>query len=303
MTAFRLLFLLACCCAFFSLQSWSDTLHLRTGVQVHGVVLGEEGNRLVVRTGDRIVRIPRDSVLRIDENDKDGSFDRRAAQKALEAREQELFEQTGLTREQREEIRVLIRRLDDSDPVVRGEARRTLTVKAGDLPVFTYITEMLPSILPVYVPSALEVLVDAGGMRARDALYAHVTHLDYNVRGAALELLGVIGDEGAVETMMRGLLDHAPPVRMAACSGLAAVRAREATPLLIENLEHADLRVQNYVREALTVLWSDGETVVAFDSAEEWRQFWNENRESVPATIDIESLEPLVDEHARFEYC
>ncbi len=289
--------------ALLTMTVWSDTLYMRSGVQVHGVVLREEGNRLVVRTGGRVVRLPRDSVMKIEENNKDGSFDQEAARKALEEREKQLLEETGLTREQRQEIDALIRHLADPDPVVQGDARRRLTTMAAEKEVFEYIQNQISSWLPVHIAHILDILASAGGMHAGDTLLEHATHPDPTVRGMSIELLGIIQHKNALETMLRGLLDHEPTVRMAACAALAAIGAREATPLLIDNLQYADPGVNNYAGEALAVIWKDNDTATTLKTAEEWLQFWNAHQESVPRTIDLESLKPLVDEHARFEYC
>ena len=281
----------------------SDTLYLRSGVQVHGVVLNEEGNRLVVRTGDRIVRISSSSVVKIEENDRDGAFDHEAARKALEEREKQLLEETGLTREQRQEIDALIRHLADPDPVVQGDARRSLTTMAAAPEIFEYLKNQLPSWLPVHIAQLLDVVASAGGMRAGDTLLEYAMHPDPAVRGVSVELLGVIQHRNALEIMLRGLLDHEPVVRMAACAALAAIGAREATPMLIDNLRHANPGVNNYAAEALVVIWGDNESAAALKTAEEWLQFWHAHQESVPRTVDLESLEPLVDKDARFHYC
>lgn len=280
-----------------------DTLYLRSGIQIHGIVQHKEGEHLVVRIGDRIVRIPSDSVLRIEENDNDGSFDREAAERAVENREQELLAETGLTREQRERLNMLIRRLDASDPATRGEARRELIQQVENPKVFAYIRNRLPAILPNYLPGIFEVLAAVNPLEAQEIIREYTTHPNYVVRGSAIELLGVIHDKGSLELILRGLLDHTYLVRMSACAALATIGVHEATPLLIDNLEHADLRVGNYAHQALMIIWEQDEQAAELKTPHEWREFWDLRRDSVPITVDLETLEPLVAEDADFDYC
>lgn len=96
-------------------------------------------------------------------------------------------------------------------------------------------------------------------------------------------------------------MDPDDSVRAASCHALAFIGARSATPLLIANLDHANPRVQNASREALSRLWGAEERPVAFDTAGEWARFWQDNKSGVQGALMPGEVRPLVKEGARFE--
>ncbi len=288
----------------FSVSGVADTFFLRSGVPVHGRLVRTDETHYYVQSGEREIRLLRTDVARIEENDNDGTLDRDAIEQRLEERERELYERTGLTREERDAIQELVRLLDDNDPVTSGDARRKLTAMAEDARVFGYIESLLPAILPVYLPTLLRVLAQADSAKALVVMRDYVSYPEQNTRASAVELLGVLRDESALPLMMRGLLDHEPVVRLAACTALAAIGAKEATPLLLANYNHPDLRVESYVREALSIIWNiDDAEEQGLTSKEDWEALWNENSLDVIITVDTSTLEPLVEPGTRFHPC
>ncbi len=281
----------------------ADTIHMQSGVKFDGVVLREEGDRLVVQVDKRTVRVQKNEVATVEKNDKDGSFNREAAKQAAAERDRQITEETGLTAEERRAIDEHLRALTDPDPVVRGEAKRALLAMASEKNLFPYLEKMLVSMLPWSVPAVLSILAEVDPTAAQPIIRSFTTATEENARAAAVELLGITLDKASLSLMMRGLLDHTVVVRLAACTALAAIGAKEATPMLIDNLSHADLSVKKYAHEALSAIWSEGETKVAFDAVEEWNTFWEGQRANTPGTVDIQSLEPLVPPDTKFEYC
>lgn len=286
-----------------SASAMADTIHMKSGVRIEGKVLRTEGGRVVVQTGPRVVRLREDEIALIEENEKDGSFDREAAKRAAAARDKELTEQYGLTGEERQWIMNQIAALTNPDPVKRGEAWRALVAKAGEKDIFAFLRDTATSSLPWAVPSLLQIMAEIDPGRTRLVARILVTNPEEHARAAAVEILGLTADTDSLVLMMRGMLDHTAVVKMGACTALAAIKAKEATPLLILRLNDADLRVEKYAREALAVIWNISQEDATAKTKADWESFWLEQSPAVLVTVDLESLEPLVPPGTRFEHC
>lgn len=286
-----------------SLPLAADTITLKNNVRIHGKIENEVGEFMNVRVDNRTIRVRRDEILLVEENDNDGSFDLDAAVQKAEEEDQRLTDTLGLTSEQRDRVYRLVSLLSNPDVAKSREARNSLLAMQKDLNIVPYIEFMLPSYLPPVVLLLLEFMTEVSPDQAQPVLQQYAFFADENVRGKSLELLGVIRDKSSVELMMRGLLDHTSMVRISACKALAMVRAQEATPLLAHYFDQADLRVQNNVRQALSTLWSSADNTVSFDSQQQWLSFWQERSASVQKTVVLELLEPLVEEGTHFSGC
>jgi len=287
-----------------SLPGMADTFFLSGDVPVHGKLLRTDDNYYHISIGDRTKRIPKKSVKRIEENEKTGAFDLKAAKEKAAKRQQELTEETGLTKEQRDAIENIILKLNSDDASVVGKARRDLTEMCKEEKVYIYISNMVPTQSPVFIRELLVVLTNADSARTQPLLQQFTTYEDEFTRAKCLELLGVMRDSSSLSLMMRGMLDHEPVVRLAACTALTAIGAKEATPLLLDNFNQADLRIQNFAREALPLIWKAelGETE-PFKTLEEWKTFWDAQSPSIVKTVNIEGLEPLVPPGTRYSPC
>lgn len=281
----------------------ADTIILKNNVRIQGKVEKEVGDFVHVRVDKREIRVRRDEIFQIEENDDDGSFNLQAAVKAAEEEDQRLTEELGLDSAQRDRVYQLISLLSAADVAKSREARNSLIAMQKELNIIPYIVFMLPSYLPPVVLQLLEFMAEVSPDQAQPVLQEYIFFADEHVRAKCLDLLGVIRDKSSVELMMRGLLDHMSVVKISACKALAMVKAREATPLLVHYFDQADLRVQNNVRQALSALWSDGENTVTFESQQEWLNFWQEKNASVEKTVILELLEPLVEEGVYFAGC
>ncbi|NLN94082.1 MAG: HEAT repeat domain-containing protein [Candidatus Hydrogenedens sp.] len=285
------------------LPAEADTIILKNNVRIHGKIEKEVGEFMHVRVDTRSIRVRRDEILQVEENDLDGSFDLERAVEAAKEEDEKLTEELGLDSEQRDRVYRLVSLLSAPDVAKSREARNNLLAMQKELNIIPYIVFMLPSYLPPVVLSLLEFMTEVSPDQAQPVLQEYVFFTDENVRAKCLDLLGIIRDKSSIELMMRGLLDHTGIVKISACKALAQIKAREATPLLAHYFDQSDLRVQNNVRQALSALWSDGENAVSFDSQQEWLNFWQEKNASVEKTVLLELLEPLVEEGTHFSGC
>jgi hypothetical protein len=282
----------------------ADTFYLNGEVAVHGKLVRTDDKFYYIEIGGRPRRIPKQSISLVEQNEKDGSFDLEEAKKQAELRQQQITEETGLTQEQRDEIDKLIRELNSENGAEVGNAHRTLVEMCKNENVYRYIFTLVPSEAPHFIKKLVVILTEVDPVKVKPLLVEFATHAEQETRAQCIELLGVIRDASSLILMMRGMLDHEPVVRLAACSALTAIGAKEATPLLLSNFDHADLRVENYAREALAVMWKaelgDKEP---FKTLEEWQKFWAEQSPSVPKTVDLETLEPLVPPGTSYSPC
>lgn len=295
-TGFALLFL--------STSVIADTFLLNGEVPVHGKLLRSDDKFHYVDIGGRKTRLPKKSVKAIEKNDKDGSFDLKAAKERAAKRQQQITEETGLTKEQRDKIARLILALNSDDGLEKGNARRALIEMCQDEKVYAYIAKSVSSEAPHFMIPLLVTLTQANSTKAKPLLQEFATYVEQNVRAECLELLGLIQDTSSLRLVMRGMLDHESVVILAACSAITALGAKEATPLLLDKFNHSDLRVETFVREALAVLWkTELDDRDPFDTLGDWNQFWNEQSASVPKTVNLETLEPLVPPGTYYSQC
>ena len=282
----------------------ADTFLLNGEVPVHGKLLRSDDKFHYIDIGGRQKRLPKKSVKLLEKNDKDGSFDIEAARERAAKRQQQITEETGLTKAQRDEIARLILALNSEDGLERGDARRKLIEMCEDAKVYTYLAKQVPTEGPQFMLELIAILTQVDPVRANPLLKEFATYEEQNVRAECVELLGLIRDSSSLSLIMRGMLDQQPVVILAACTALTALGAKEATPLLLDKFNHTDLRVQNFAREALAVLWKtelgDREP---FEALGDWNQFWNEQSASVSKTVNIETLEPLVPPGTHYSKC
>ncbi|OYT68772.1 MAG: hypothetical protein CFK48_10465 [Armatimonadetes bacterium CP1_7O] len=99
----------------------------------------------------------------------------------------------------------------------------------------------------------------AMGSPAVPALMQALRDEDKDVRSAACEALGAIGDASAVPALIKALGDWR--VRSAACRALGAIGDASAVPALINALEDGDWRVRSAACRALERLGYDPPTI------------------------------------------
>lgn len=279
---------------------YADTVYLKNGVQVDGVVVSESSDHVRLRIGNRESVFRGSEILRIEKNEKKGGLDLEKLKVEAAEKEKEMQEKTGLTAQERVRVSQLLGRMtsQNEDERVRGKNELLAMGKEADL--FRYFEVWLPSMLPRFIPGVLEILCELNPRRARPLLLSQVEHPDALTRAAAIRLLGEIGDTGSADIIARGLVDPSAQVRVAAAYALGALRLKEATPLLLAAWNDPELRVQKTCRESLKWIWSTQENPVEYDNIADWEAFWMSKAGSVSSKYDIAKLKPLVEPGTTF---
>ena len=277
-----------------------DTLYLKSGVRIDGKVAKQQDDKIVLDVGGRRTVYRASEVLRVEENDKTGGFDKEKLKAQALQRAQELYQKTGLTAEQRSKVRALMAYLQSPDPAVATEARNKLVAMGKQVDLIKYFEYHVPSLSPRFMAGVLEVVFALDKKRAMGMLKEQVENPDAATRAKALELMGQAKKLADPALIARGLVDYAYEPRQAAALALGLLEEKRATPALIANLSAPDARVQNACRRALQRIWSTPENVVNFGTAEEWGQFWQQHSAEVSPPFTVSSLKPLVKQGVLF---
>jgi HEAT repeat protein len=98
--------------------------------------------------------------------------------------------------------------------------------------------------------AAVEILVRLGSQTV-PLLLEELSCSDHDVRKFVLDILGDIGDESCVQSMLPALSDPDENVRAAAAENLGKLHAADAVPMLLDAMDHADLWLRFTILEAL----------------------------------------------------
>lgn len=281
--------------------AWTDTVHMKNGVQVDGTIQQETPNMVVLDVDGRRVVLRADEIRSVERNDKTGAFDRQKAIEAAQVRDAELTRITGLNGKQRILVKDIMGGFLSNNDHVRLETRRKLVSMAEEMDIYRFLEHSLPALLPRYVPDTMTVMAELNPGRAKLAIRDQLSNVDASCRARALELLGELADANYAEQMARGLLDHDPGVQAAAAVALGRLNIRKATPLLIEGVASPDPRASNACRLALRRIWAGTGGASELNTAEEWRAFWADHQSQAPGFWTTARLEPLVEPGTHFE--
>ena len=282
------------------LPAGADTLYLKNGTCIHGVVLSDSNGVLMVQAGDRKAAYRSSEVAQIEKNDKTGKLDMEEIRERAKLREKELIETTGLSPQQHRLVHDLLKKAQNRDRDISEPAKQELAALGQKVDLFRYFRHFLPEYSPRLVAPVLEVLFRIDKVAARPILQEYVTHVDAVCRAAALLYLARSGDTSVIPLLAQGLIDHKDTVRLACAYGAGALKAKECTPLILANMKLPDPRLLNVGAMALEQIWSDEGHPVRFSQLPEWESYWNEHASEVAAPYSPEALSPLVPEDAKF---
>ena len=277
----------------------ADTIYLKNGVQVDGKVTTTNEGLLKLQVGDRTVIYRPSEVSSIEQNDRSGVLDREAAVARWQERNAEMTRLTGLDDEQRMRVKNLLYKLQREDE--RPAAQRELVALQEQMDVFRYLEYRFPGLSDRLSPWALEIMAYIDAKRALPTLREALEKNIYATRAKAIEILGKIGDRESTAFIARGLVDHAPEVRFSAAYALAALKSRQATPALIDLLQDGDRRVRNASMDALRALWADVIGQETYNTTEQWEALWAAQSGTVPGSIKLAALSPLVPPEEEFQ--
>ncbi len=285
----------------FAGNAQADTIYLKNGVRFDGVVTERSDGIFSIKAGNRTVLYRPKEVARIEKNAKTGKLDKQAVLARWEKRDQQLTEETGLTAEQRRQVKELMYALQNPDEGVRKTTRNKLIALQKEMDVFKFLSIELPQLSHRLSPWVLETLYFLDTNRALPFLLEHTQNTYFGTRKEAITLLGRLQAQDSIPLVARGLNDVSIEVRLATIYALANLDAKIATPAIIACLKHPDLRMSNAGREALGALWKaqlNGENPRTVD---EWTAFWSQQKNSYASPIRLENLEPLIAPEEEFE--
>jgi len=274
----------------------ADTVHLRHGGSLDGTVEHLNQYTIAIHVGGGRVVCQASEVARIEENDKTGDYRVATINPLAKQRSEMIKEQTGLTRQERDQVRKLMAPLAAKDPAAKAAARDALVKKGREMEIFPFLQNSLAFLPEDQSPYVMEALVALDRERAAPVVAQFAENGLPGNRTKALEIMSKApaADEArqgeVLALVARGLHDDAPAVRLAAARGLGELRNKRATPVLIEGLDSTDRKVRNACQAALTKLWG-GEPLPA--EKEAWQGRWVKQRRSVADPLDPGSLEPL----------
>ncbi len=272
----------------------ADTVHFHDGTTLDGKVVRVNENSIRLEFGNGSMLIPVSQIAHIEENDRVADFNLNQVHPLAEQRREELRERTGLTAEQRALVRDVMAPLNSEDPMAVAAARDRLVALNKDMDVFQFLETSLPFLTDRYVPEVMHTLAEMDPERAGPVLQSRTQDVAPRNRGVALELLAATGSSDSVETLVRGLVDYEPEVRVSAARALAVAREMRSTPALLEGLQSPDAHVRQACRAALRTIWSTESGTVDFETHNEWSGFWASRASLVEQPIDPNDLTPLI---------
>lgn len=278
----------------------ADTIHMKNGIEIEGIVQSQDDVKTLVKVDTRDIVLRTDEIESIEKNEKTGAIDRAKLQEDAAKRDAELTQLTGLDAAQRIRVKNAMQLLAAPDPNTQSKGVRDLVALSKEMSVYRYLEYCLPSLLPRFTPGVLEAMLIMDPVKTVPHLRDETGNIDGPSRGKAIELIGRAKDADGVGLVVRGLVDHVPEIRVLAAQSLAMMQTKAATPALIGNLKAVDKRVQAAALDALKVIWSVDGQPAPQTSIDDWNALWQSQSASVGAAFRPEDLQPLVAPGAQF---
>ncbi len=275
-------------------SAMADTVVLSSGATMDGVVSYPNANAVAVTVGDERMLFGKSEVIRVEQNDRRGDASQPLLSPYAKNHDDAVQQRTGLNAAQRQRILDLIEPLKSEDPVLAREAREALVAEGRRMNIVPFIEYTLDSLSPLFLAQVLRVLVELEPAKGREKALGFTHAIVPETRAAALDALAALKDSEAFSLNLRGAIDQAALVQIAAMKNLVTLGDRRATPTLLFVLETStDERVKNVASSTLDTLWArvDGEPL---DSAA-WKTLWAEKGKPFSSAPRPESLEPLTD--------
>lgn len=283
--------------------SYSDTFTLKNGITFDGKIIVEESSNGIktIKVGDKTLKYLDEEILTIEKNDKTGEINLDEAIKEWEKQDKLLTEKTGLNKDQRAQVEALINKMQWGEEFDRVSSKNELLELQKYMNIFSYLEYYLPSYSPETTPYILEILFKIDKNKTIKILKERIFDSAPMVRSKSIELLAIAKDPESYNLIIRGLVDPDIDVCIITNYAIAHIGLKSVTPVLIENLNHADLRIVNSSKEALNNLWKVELNGKKLESLEEWKSFWEEHKNEVKDSIIYKKdIEPLVDKD--FQY-
>ncbi|MCP4642518.1 MAG: HEAT repeat domain-containing protein [bacterium] len=283
---------LTCMVVATALVAGADTVHFKDGSKLNGTVSRPNPNCVMLEVNGGRMVFPVSQVASVEENDAEGTY----SLNEIRARKHNdiMRDRTGLTREQRDQVRSIVAQLNKDDPMVVKEARDQLLALGRELPVHKYLGACLPYMRGPRVPEMMQLMVEMDPEGSERMLLIRSQDLTPTNRAKALELIGTTMKEKGVERLAQGMIDQDREIQVTAAHALGEVGDKRASLALLEGVDSNSDRVFNASRNALAKLWSTDSTKVNFETADEWHQFIQAKAPKIADVVDPSALTPLV---------
>lgn len=273
--------------------AFADTVYFKDGSSLDGVVSYPNEQTLSLDVGSGSMAFAVADVDRVEKNKKTSDPGKMNEIRA-KWQQQALDKRTGMTDEQRDQVREMMAPLWSEDEGVRNEARRRLVRAGGQMPVFQYAETTLRYAKGTVAPELMQLLVDIDPKKAKEVLPRYTSNLDARVRARSLELMATYKDANDLYTIAGGTVDPDPVVRARAAHALASTEVKGATPALIRGLDDNEPTVQNASRAALLDLWGKEGASAELKTSKDWQAFWAAKEQKVKDAINPAELQPPV---------
>jgi len=272
-------------------EAEADTITLKNGVRVDGMVYQQDENVVKIRIGDIERSYAAASVADVSENEKTGHFDPMAAIGRSRKRLASLENKTGLTYQQRQEIESLFFAMQSEDPkLYRDKKRDALNFHESTAPLDKYLPYALDSFEPNLIGGVLDVFQSINTFEAALAARDHITCPVPAGRAMALEVFAKGEAPSRINILARGMVDPHAIVRIAAARALGQLNAKSATPLLVDAAGSGYPRLVVVANTALGNIWN-----AEFETQAEWQSHWEENKSKVDEPLVQLAMLPLVE--------
>ncbi len=281
---------------------FSDTFTLRSGITFDGKIIEETSDGIyTIKVGSKILKYRKDEISQIEKNEKTGEINLEEAQKEWQEKDKLLTEKTGLNKEQRAQVEALINRIQWGEEIERVSAKNELLELQKSMNIYPYLEYYLPSYSPTTAPHIFEILFKIDKNKTIPILREKILDSAPTVRCKAIELLSIAKDSESYNIIIRGLVDPDEDVCIMSTYAIGYIGLKSVTPVLIENLNHPNIRIVNSSKESLNNLWKVELNGKRIETAEEWKAFWEQHKNEVNEPIYYKKdLEPLVDKD--FQY-
>ncbi len=268
----------------------ADTIVLKSGVRVHGKIQFQNEETVRISIGDMERTYPATNIALVEENEMTGHFDPQAALEDARKRLADLERKTGLDVKQRQEIESLLFSMQSEDSEIYDRAKQTiLKFHENTAPLNKYLPYAMQTLEPNLIAGALDVFASIDTFLGARAARSHITCPAPNGRAMALTVFGDGESPDRAEILGRGMVDPDYNVRIAAARSLGKLKAKGATPLLIDAAGSGNPRLVVVANAALKSIWNTD-----FESQDEWQDHWNANKSSVDQPLVQLAMLPLV---------
>ncbi|MCX8064062.1 MAG: HEAT repeat domain-containing protein [Candidatus Hydrogenedentes bacterium] len=284
-----------------SAVAYPDTFYLKNGIVFDGKIVGEEtDNTLTIKVGNHILKYKKDEIEKIEKNEKTGEINIESYLKEWEEKDKYLTQITGLNKDQRVQVEAILGKLQWGEEIERAGAKDALLELNKKINIYPYLLYYFPSFSPNVAPHILEIMLKINKDKTVELLREKLFDSAPTIRAKAIELLASVRDEASKESIIRGLVDPDIDVCIISIQAVTYLGIKEITPVLVDYLEHPDMRIVNTSREALNILWKGTLGGSRIENIKEWRNFWENNKSLVSSPIFKENLTPLVDKEFKY---